>query len=471
MVSRGARATGVTTGAVGVPGEASAPLGHAGPPNPPGADPAPAPDGAAAAVLPASASDGERDDSLAIGLGTSSRRRRPGPTALERAMAADPPPPVGFGALGRRNRLIWQLLSVIWLTVLIGPIASVIEGSDAVAEKVLLTAAAAGFVIAYLLALRAVRRPLTRLTYVGIGVMAALLAVLAIVDHWEWLNAAAFVTVCLGMRLPAKQAMRGVVAVTVGVVVLAAVLGADADSLYSIGLPCFAVGFLSVGIRRIIEVNMELHLAREDRARLAVATERDRFARDLHDLLGHSLSVIALKSEVGQRLATTDPGRAADELREIEAVAREALREVREAVGGYRRPTLATEVAGARDALTGAGIDVDARIDADGLPPDVEAVLAWAVREGATNVLRHSRARHCTIDVGIDDRDGAAVVSVVDDGLGAATPQQPGTGPGGAGLLGLAERATAVGGRLESGPLPDGGFALRLTVPAPAATP
>jgi len=332
-------------------------------------------------------------------------------------------------------------------------------------------AQAAGFVIAYLLALRAVRRPLTRLTYVGIGVMAALLAVLAIVDHWEWLNAAAFVTVCLGMRLPAKQAMRGVVAVTVGAVVLAAVLGADADSLYSIGLPCFAVGFLSVGIRRIIEVNMELHLAREDRARLAVAEERDRFARDLHDLLGHSLSVIALKSEVGQRLATTDPGRAADELREIEAVAREALREVREAVGGYRRPTLATEVAGARDALTGAGIDVDARIDADGLPPDVEAVLAWAVREGATNVLRHSRARHCTIDVGIDDRDGAAVVSVVDDGLGAATPQQPGTGPGGAGLLGLAERATAVGGRLESGPLPDGGFALRLTVPAPAATP
>jgi two-component system sensor histidine kinase DesK len=384
-------------------------------------------------------------------------------------MAADPPPPVGFGALGRHHRLIWQFLSLVWLTVLLGPIASVLNSSYSGAEKIGLMVAVAGFVGGYLLALRAVRQPPTWHTSVGIGVMAALLVVLAVVDHWAWLNAATFVTVCLGMRLPRKRAMRAVVAVSVGVVALAAFLGADADSLYSIGLPCFAVGFLAVGIRRIIEVNMELHLAREDRARLAVAEERDRFARDLHDLLGHSLSVIALKSEVGQRLATTDPGRAADELREIEAVAREALREVREAVGGYRRPTLASEVAGARDALSGAGIDVDARIEATGLQPDVEAVLAWAVREGATNVLRHSRAHHCTIEVGIDDRDGAAIVSVVDDGGGGAPPQQPGTGPGGAGLLGLAERATAVGGRLESGPRRDGGFALRLWVPAPAA--
>jgi two-component system sensor histidine kinase DesK len=96
----------------------------------------------------------------------------------------------------------------------------------------------------------------------------------------------------------------------------------------------------------------------------------------------------------------------------------------------------------------------------------MEAVLAWAVREGATNVLRHSRARHCTIEVGVDGADGGAVVAVVDDGLGAAAPQQPGAGPSGAGLLGLAERASAVGGRLESGPRRDGGFALRLWVPA-----
>jgi two-component system, NarL family, sensor histidine kinase DesK len=295
-----------------------------------------------------------------------------------------------------------------------------------------------------------------------------LLVLLAIVDHWTWLNAAAFVSVSLGLRLPTSKAMRAVVGLTVITVVLAVVLGADADAVYSIGLTCFAVGFMSVGIRRIIEVNRELHAAREDRARLAVAEERDRFARDLHDLLGHSLSVIALKSEVGQRLAGSDPARAAEELREIEAVAREALREVREAVGGYRRPTLATEVAGARDALTDAGIDVDASIRAEGLRPDVEAVLAWAVREGATNVLRHSGARHCTIEVGIDGHDGTAVVSVVDDGLGAGGAQQPGTGPGGAGLLGLAERATAVGGHLESGPRRDGGFALRLWVPAGA---
>jgi two-component system sensor histidine kinase DesK len=376
-----------------------------------------------------------------------------------------PPPPGGVGALGRRNRLIWQFLSLIWLTVLIGPLTDALDSSYSVAEKVVIGAAATGFVISYLLVLRAVRRPVTRGTYAGLAVMAGLLAVLAIVDHWSWLNAAAFVSVSIGMRLPTPRAVRAVVVLTVATVALAAVLGADADSVYSIGLTCFAVGFLSVGIRRIFEVNTELHVAREDLARLAVAEERDRFARDLHDLLGHSLSVIALKSEVGQRLASTDPARAEAELREIEAVARDALREVREAVGGYRRPTLATEVAGARDALGGAGIDVDARIEATGLRPDVEAVLAWAVREGATNVLRHSRARHCTIEVGIDGHEGAAVVSVVDDGLGASGPQQPGTGPSGAGLLGLAERATAVGGRLESGPRRDGGFALRMWVP------
>jgi two-component system, NarL family, sensor histidine kinase DesK len=385
--------------------------------------------------------------------------------------AADQLPPdqaMGFGSRGRPNRLVWQFISLLWLTVLIAPIVNVIDSSYSVPEKVLLVGAAAGFVVGYVLVLRSVRQPPTARTYAGVAAMAVLLVALAIFDHWAWLNAVAFVTVSLGMRLPTNKAMRAVIGLTVITVVLAAVLGADADAVYTIGLTCFAVGFVSVGIRRIIDVNTELLAAREDRARLAVAEERERFARDLHDLLGHSLSVIALKSEVGQRLAATDPARAADELREIEAVAREALREVREAVGGYRRPTLATEVAGAREALTDAGIDVDASIRADGLRPDVEAVLAWAVREGATNVLRHSGARHCTIEVGIDGHDGTAVVSVVDDGLGAGSAQQPGTGPGGAGLLGLAERATAVGGHLESGPRRDGGFALRLSVPAGA---
>ena len=170
------------------------------------------------------------------------------------------------------------------------------------------------FVVGYVLVLWAVRRPPTRRTVFGIAVMAALLAFLAVVDHWSWLNAAAFVSVSAGMRLPTGRAVRAVVGISAATVVLAAALGADADSIYSIGLTSFAVGFMSVGIRRIIEVNMELHMAREDRARLAVASERDRFARDLHDLLGHSLSVIALKSEVGQRLAPTDPERAAEEL-------------------------------------------------------------------------------------------------------------------------------------------------------------
>ena len=154
------------------------------------------------------------------------------------------------------------------------------------------------------------------------------------------------------MRLPTKRAVRAVVGVTVG----------DGGRWPRCSAPTPTASTRS-GSRASPSASCRWASGASSRstwsstspartcARLAVAEERDRFARDLHDLLGHSLSVIALKSEVGQRLATTDPGRAADELREIEAVAREALREVREAVGGYRRPTLATEVAGARDAL------------------------------------------------------------------------------------------------------------------------
>jgi len=141
--------------------------------------------------------------------------------ALERATAGAPPP-VGFGALGRRNRVIWQFISVIWLTVLVAPMASVLDSSYSVPEKIVLTAAGAGFVVGYVLVLWAVRRPPTRQTVVGITVMAALLAFLAIVDHWSWLNAAAFVSVSVGMRLPTGRAVRAVVGISVATVVLAA---------------------------------------------------------------------------------------------------------------------------------------------------------------------------------------------------------------------------------------------------------
>jgi two-component system sensor histidine kinase DesK len=195
-------------------------------------------------------------------------------------------------------------------------------------------------------------------------------------------------------------------------------------------------------------------------ARLAVAEERERFARDLHDLLGHSLSVIALKAELAGRLLPHQPQQAADHVAELESVAREALAEVREAVSGYRQPTLAGELAGARMALEAAGIETRVRTPAAELPPDVEAVLAWAVREGTTNVIRHSGAQRCTIALA-GGRDGSgASLEISDDGRGA-----DGDGGNGNGLAGLRERAALLAGHVETGRRRDGGFRLRVTVP------
>ncbi len=218
------------------------------------------------------------------------------------------------------------------------------------------------------------------------------------------------------------------------------------------------VGIAAVAARLLVEANQQLSQAREQIARLAVGEERLRFARDLHDLLGHSLSVIALKSELAGRVIKTTPGLAAHEIEDIEKVARDALREVREAVTGYRQPTLAAELAGAKEALTAAGIDYHVDQDHVPLPPAVEAVLAWTVREGVTNVMRHSQATRCSVR--ILNKDGQATVEVIDDGRGG-TPQA------GSGLRGLGERVRECGGTLTAEPLPHEGFRLRVTLPLP----
>jgi two-component system sensor histidine kinase DesK len=218
------------------------------------------------------------------------------------------------------------------------------------------------------------------------------------------------------------------------------------------------VGLAAVAGRLLLEANRQLSLAREQIARLAVGEERLRFARDLHDLIGHSLSVIALKSELAGRLIKNTPGLAAHEVQDIEKVARDALREVREAVAGYRQPTLSAELAGAHEALAAAGIEDHVEQDHAPLPPAVEAVLAWTVREGVTNVMRHSQAKRCAIRVA--NRDGHATVEVVDDGRGGI-PQA------GSGLHGLRERVLERGGMLTAEPLPHEGFRLRVSLPLP----
>ena len=199
----------------------------------------------------------------------------------------------------------------------------------------------------------------------------------------------------------------------------------------------------------------------------AIAEERLRIARDLHDLLGHNLSLIALKSELARRLIAVAPERAQSEIADIESVARTALQEVRETVASYRRPTLVGELRGAREILAAAGIAYtvagDDRI-AEGQPPAFEEALAWAVREGVTNVIRHSRAKHCNV---LLLRDAAAArLTISDDGAAAAPPDDLSSPPQeGNGLLGLAERIAALDGSCDYGPQSTSGYRLTVTLP------
>ena len=231
--------------------------------------------------------------------------------------------------------------------------------------------------------------------------------------------------------------------------------------------PPLAACFAYSAARRV-ELVTKLRETRAELARMAVADERLRIARDLHDLLGHSLSLITLKAELAGRLLDADPERAAREVAELERVARRSLGEVRAAVTSYRQPRLAAEIAAARHMLAAAGMECEVHAPAAiELPPATDALLAWTVREGTTNVVRHSGARAVTITVSITP--GEVSVEIADDGVGPAWDADPRPGEHqGSGLSGLTERARAAGAEISSGEGPGGkGFRLLVRVPAP----
>lgn len=261
------------------------------------------------------------------------------------------------------------------------------------------------------------------------------------------------VSAMAGVALPAGSAFIVVVALTlltlgVSLGIGGGIAGADWFHIVPLLLLVRGLGVDMIGMVHLADVLGELQATRDEMAHQAVAEERLRLARDLHDLLGHTLSMIALKSELAGRLIEKDAVRAGQEIQEVERAARQALREVRTAVAGYRQPTLGSELNGARQILEAAGIECLVENTAGALPPAMEAVLAWTVREGVTNVVRHSRARRCRIRI-VREAD-AVCGEVTNDGYQSQNP--PSTGMG-AGLSGLAERVAAQGGRVEAGPL------------------
>ena len=292
----------------------------------------------------------------------------------------------------------------------------------------------------------------------AIGFLAVLAVALSFALGAEWRMLFFYhINVAAGIMLPKRDAYVAIA----GIATLTLVFGFF-SGLAWLAVPAVALGLWANSFVGQVAAVAELRAAREELARLAVSEERLRFARDLHDLLGHSLSLITLKNELAGRLLPVDPERAAKEIREAQEVARGALREVREAVAGYRLPTLAEELVEAQEILEAAGIACRIENGAGTLPKSVEAVLAWTVREGVTNVIRHSRARRCDIRLACEGGEVRAELS--DDGRGSY-PKREGDGVGGSGLSGLAERVAAGGGDFEAGPLPEGGFRLRASLP------
>ncbi|MET8243226.1 sensor histidine kinase [Streptomyces sp. NPDC005202] len=230
----------------------------------------------------------------------------------------------------------------------------------------------------------------------------------------------------------------------------------------NIGYATWISTMVTAAILSLSEAVRELRAAREELARRAVEQERLRFSRDLHDLLGHTLSVIVVKSEAARRLARRDLEAALTQVTDIESVGRQALTEIREAVTGYREGCLSTELDRARSALIAAGIEPVVRRSGPPLAPETEALLGWVVREAVTNAVRHSGAARCEITV--DGTTERVRLKVADNGDGtASTPSPPGIG--GTGLKGLTERLAAAGGSLRAGPSPRGGFTVTAELP------
>lgn len=186
--------------------------------------------------------------------------------------------------------------------------------------------------------------------------------------------------------------------------------------------------------------NRELAQSREEARRLAVLAERERISRDLHDVLGHTLTLVAVKADLAGKLLERDPAAARREIEEIRGAVRGSLAELRAAVSGMRSATLAAELAGARSALSSAGIGHELRVEAGALPPAVETALAYVLREAVTNVVRHSGASRCTVVLA---RDGSgAHLEVHDDGRGPAGSEE------GHGIAGMRQRLAPLGGRI-----------------------
>ena len=312
------------------------------------------------------------------------------------------------------------------------------------------------------------RRRATRAPLLALAGLAAVAFALGIGYAGNWLLCFPLLSLATGIVLRGRRFLGPVILTFAGSAgVIASVRGGPSDSL-TVGYGTVLSGLVTAAVLSLFETVAQLRATRQELARTAVEKERLRFSRDLHDLLGHTMSVVVVKAEAVRRLAPRDLEAALGQAADIEAVGRQALTEIREAVTGYREGSLDTELDRARSVLDASGIEAGVHRSGPPLSPQAEALLGWVVREGVTNVVRHSGAARCEIDIrgGID-----RVRLVITDnghGVGSRPADKGEDSSGGTGLKGLAERLAAAGGSLESGP--DGRRGFRLVAELPVDT-
>ncbi len=301
--------------------------------------------------------------------------------------------------------------------------------------------------------------------YAVIGGQACLVYLPALYFQHPWMGVPGYLAGSVLFVLSAKAGWLVFLAVAASVALTHRLLntveaGAPADPLF-MSVQVVITGLIVYGLTRFRQMIGDLRRAHRALAEAAVAQERLRFAKDLHDLLGYGLSAMVLKAELVLRLIPRHPGRARTELDEILDISHQARTDLHTVAHGHRDLSLDEECRSVSSVLAAAGVRV--RMDADGtdLPPAVATAVATVLREGTANVLRHSTAENC--EIRIVRGGGRVTATLVNDGAGPE-PGRPGDRASG-GLVNLSERAAALGGRLVAGPLPDGRFRLAVELP------
>jgi two-component system sensor histidine kinase DesK len=358
---------------------------------------------------------------------------------------------------GRRR---WYAGSLVGLSFLVIAMVQTATGGGSLGSIVAFEVLAACFGICYMLVPVRVVDGMTGRSagwsrkLLALGAMLAMTVPMIIIGGpgvtalWIYLGVAA------AIMFPLAAAMAIAVGLAGAMLALSAAMGQSLP--WELALTLVALTLWMAGFAGNIRLTIELRETREELARAAVVAERARIGRDLHDILGHSLTAIAVKAGLARRLAGRDADAATAEIADVERLAREALADVRATAAGYRDVSLAAELAVALSVLEAAGIRAVVPNAVDDVSRAGKDVFGYVVREAVTNVIRHSRARRC--EIVLTPRS----VEVIDDGDGpAGMPARDGSG-----LRGLAGRLAAVGGTLTAGPRPEGGFRVRAEVPA-----